>query len=112
MSFNSLLNLTCDIQEYSETQDSAGQMIKSWSDVATNIPCRIDAMGGGLIEEPEVIYEAATHLLFCNDISGVSLSVHNHRVVVGSDTYKIIRVEKVYGYSNLHHLEVYLEIVT
>jgi len=109
MSFDSLLNLTCNVQELTESQDGAGQMVKSWANIATGLACRLDTASGGLSTIPEVQYEAATHVLFMREISGTTISTKTHRIVVGSDAYTILRVHHTYGYSDLNHLEIELE---
>lgn len=111
MSFDSLLNKTCTIQSKSDTQDAAGQMVPSWTTVASNVPCRINAIGGGEQRAPTMVYEQVTHTLFLREQSGINLEVGTYRIVVDSVNYNLLLIKKIYGYSDLDHLELLLEIV-
>ena len=110
MSFDSLLDRTCTIQENAVAQDTAMQKIKTWSNVATSVKCRLDPIGGGLITVPEVVYASATHTLFMRVQSGFTLTIKQHRIIIGSDTYTILLVSELHEYSGTDHLEVLLEL--
>ena len=110
MSFDSLLDRVCTIQENTVSQDTAMQKIKTWSNVATSVKCRLDPVGGGLITVPTVVYASATHELFMRVQSGLTLTIKQHRIVIGSDTYTILLVPELHEYSDVNHLEVLLEL--
>ncbi len=110
MSFNSLLDRICTIQENSVTQDAAMEKIKSWSNVLTGVACRLDPIGGGLVNVPSVVYESATHELFMRPQSGLTITTKQHRIVIGSDTYTILLPPALHGHSGTHHLELLLEL--
>jgi len=109
MSFDSLSISTCTIQLKTETQDSYGQMIESWADAVTDVSCRIDGAGGGLVGTPREVYERATHIFFMKVQAGVTLNSKDHRLIVGSDTYAILLVDEIYDSIGVHHLEVITE---
>lgn len=114
MSFDSLLIKTCAIQLNTPTQNSYGQMIESWANIAglTAVPCRLEVAGGGLVGTPREIYDSITHVLFMKEPSGITLNTENHRIVIDGDNYSILLVEKVYDSTGVHHLEVMLQKVT
>lgn len=110
MSFQSLLNLSCNIEINSSTQDAAGQMIYTWITLSSNIPCRLDPAEDGLQTTMRAIYERVTHILFM-EIPTISpaLNTQDHRIDINGEKYSILLISKVYGYSNGHHLEILLE---
>lgn len=110
MGFNNLLDRTCTIQENAVTQDAAMEKIKTWTNVLTNVKCRLDPIGGGLVNVPPVVYKSATHELFMLAQSGLTITAKQHRIVIGSDTYTILLVPDLHGYKDTHHLELLLEL--
>lgn len=112
MSFDSLLNKVCTIEINTPTQDEAGQMIESWSTIASGLPCRLDPTEGGVEETPRAVYEVATHILFMRvPVTPANFNTEEHRIDVDGDKFTIILISKVYGMSELDHLELYLEKV-
>lgn len=111
MSLDSFLNLTCTIEVKAETQDAAGQKIISWTTAVANVKCRIDAAGGGEIIIPTAVFENTTHILFLRNPTTITLAIGTHRISLGGEYYNILLVKKLYGFSDLDHLELLLEIV-
>jgi hypothetical protein len=89
-------------------------MIESWADIAglTAVKCRVDTMGGGLNKTPREVYEKATHVIFMATQSAITLNTKDHRIVIGSDTYIILLVDKVYDSVGIDHYEIVAEKVT
>lgn len=110
MSFDNLLDRTCTIQENSVAQDAAMQKIPTWSNVAINVKCRLDSVDGGLTIEPPVVFAKARYQLFMRVQSGFTLTIKQHRIVIGQNTYTILFPPELHQYSGAHHLEVLLEL--
>ncbi len=112
MSFDGLLNKSCTFQLNTPTQDASKQLIDSWANVAllTDLPCRLDAIGGGLISTPTKVYESATHNLFLRKPATPTITIKNHRVVIEGNTYEILSVQELYADKLISHLELVLEL--
>lgn len=111
MGFNNLLNKTCIIESKTETQDAAGQMIESWATAESDISCRLDPTTGTVVETPKAVYEIASHILFMREPT-TSLSTETHRIDVDGDKFNLLLISKVYGFSDLNHLELVLEKIS
>jgi hypothetical protein len=111
VSFDNLLNLLCNIEANTPTQDAAGQMIESWAAILSNIPCRLDPAVDGVVDTPKAVYEVASHILFMREPTSLVLTTKDHRVSLAGVKYNILLVSKVYGYAALNHLELILEKV-
>ena len=113
MGFNALLKDSCTFQVNTPAQDSSGQQIESWADVValTGLKCRIEPIGGGLVGAPTKVYEDATHTLFLRK-PGTTITTKDHRVVISGNTYAILLVQDLSGFSSVHHLELVLSLVT
>lgn len=112
MSFDNLLNKTCSIELNTPVQDDAGQMIEGWTVVASGLPCRLDPTEGGVTDTPKAIYELATHIMFMRiPTTPADFNTKDHRVDVDGDKFTVILISEVYGYSDLNHLEVFLQKV-
>lgn len=105
MSFEGLLNKTCNIQALTETQNStSGQKVKAWANLHTGVKCRLDQNTGSEFSAPDSIKSKATHILF--------LKIHNltakaSRINIGVNNYNILSVQDGGGHG--HHLELLLE---
>lgn len=111
MSFDGLLNRSCTFQLNTPTQDGAQQLIASWADVValTDLSCRLDPVGGGLVGTPTKVYESATHTLFLRK-PATAITIKNHRVVIDGDTYEILAIQELYASKLISHLELVLEL--
>ena len=104
MGFKQLLNKTCVIRRFTSTaKDAHGNPIKVWSDLATDVPCRLQARRGRETTQPVQVV-VGTHTLFLEprDIT------EKDQIIIGSDTFEVLFVEDAAGQG--HHLEVDLEI--
>ena len=109
MSFDSMLNKRCNIEQKTITQDSYGQQQDTWNVVIAGAACRIDERGGGLIEAPEEVFESARHVLFMRPPVSVTLTTEAHRIVLEGTRYKIVLIGDYYQETPMHHLEILLE---
>lgn len=109
MSFDGLLNNTCNIEVATRTQDAGGQMAKSWANLSTGIKCRLSGSGGGESRNEAFAYYKATHMLFIREIAGVTLNTSSHRVDVGGTKYKILHINIVDSMALTNHIELMLE---
>lgn len=101
MSFTSLLIHRCTIQ--GKTLSTSGyEKTASWSDLATDVPTRKDAV-------PARILDADMRINSDDDMFFFNPSVvieRGNRIVFDGDTYDVIDVNKMYDSKALHHLEV------
>jgi SPP1 family predicted phage head-tail adaptor len=82
---------TCTIQQVTETQDAAGQAIKSWSDtLMVALACRVVPASGGERQQATGIYAVMTHTI---NLDGYYPAiVEKMRAVVGATNYNILLV--------------------
>lgn len=111
MSFNGLLNTTCSIEVNTPTQDSSGQEIASWANAATSVPCRVDALSGGVQDKSDSVFDLATHRIFLNNPSGITITTLSYRIDIGGTKYRILLVSNFVDFSNEHHLELLTEVL-
>lgn len=111
MSFDSLLNQKCNIEENTPTQGTAGEQTDRWAAVASAVKCRFEPKGGGRIVGAQSIYEKASHILYMRARSGLKITTKDHRVDVAGEKYTILLVSVIPGRSYTSHLELLLEKV-
>lgn len=105
MSFDSLLNRTCTIQEKENTFSATGSPTKTWSDKETNAKCAIQTISGedGSQEQYEKLN--VTHFAFFKTAADI---VAGNRIISDSVNYTVKRVDDAAGRD--HHKEVLLEL--
>lgn len=103
MSFDSHLNAVCSIQKQTEVQVAGGEKTKTWTDVATNVKCRLDQAGGQEMETAEGKVVKATHILFMNN---TTVGERDYRIMIGLKKFNILSVGNAGGHG--HHLELLL----
>jgi len=107
VSFDSLLNNTCIIQERTKTQDSlTGDMIESWVNVYTNVKCRLNRNTGSEYIAQETKIASNDYTLFI--AMGFMINTGEHRVIVDNKIYNITDINNAGGQS--HHFELRLQI--
>lgn len=108
MSFDSMLPITdAIIYQPTETSDGAGgfDIVYSTKRVAA-YKCRIYSPVG----EVEITQSGENVLIKIKCIGEYFAGItENDLLVNGSDTYRIVQVNKVYGRSAIHHLEMKLQ---
>lgn len=81
----------CTIQYLSETVDADGQVVKTWTDRYTDVPCNVMPLDGREIKRPNQTYVVAN--------TSIALQEHypdikeSDRAIVGGTTYDILFVE-------------------
>jgi len=111
MSFSGLLNTTCTIELNTPAQDGSGQEIASWATAASSVPCRVDALTGGVTDTSDSIFDLATHRIFLENPSGVTITTQNHRIDISSVKYRILLVSSMIDFSGEHHLQLLTEVL-
>jgi hypothetical protein len=105
LSYPSLLNLICDIQEETVTYSDTGSPSTAWADKATNEKCGIQPASGGLVSaeyaERYNITNVGFFLISADIVAG-------NKVIVGGTEYIVKRVFDAAGRG--HHKEVGLEL--
>lgn len=106
MGFAQLLNKTCVIRRFtSSSNDAHGNPVKVWSDLATDIACRLQPRRGREAVQPTQVV-VGSHVLFLEIGTDIT---ERDRVVVATLTYEVLFVGDAAGQG--HHLEVDLELV-
>ena len=107
MSFDNLLNLTCNIQRQSKTQSATtGEMVINYATVYTGIKCRLDEASGGVMFSNNQKLQRATHTLFLH--YGKTIK-ETDKIVIGSSSYIVLLIKNAGGHN--HHNELILEII-
>ena len=106
MGFKQMLNVTCVIRRFtSSSKDAHGNLVKVWSDLATDVACRLQPRRGREAVQPTQVV-VGSHVLFLEIGTDIT---EKDRVVVGATTYEVLFVEDAAGQG--HHLEADLELV-
>ena len=107
MSFNSLLIDECTVQEYADAAiDDYGVPGKTWTDFATDEPCRLVPATNREVQVGARVV-IAEYLLFIDNI-GVTEQM---QVIMGAITYEILSVMIRKDGVNGHHQECLLRTV-
>lgn len=102
MSFTNLLIHTCTIR--SKTLNRTGyEKTEAWTDAATNVPCRHDSSNGVKIADGGMRVNTDDDLFFF--LPGVTIARGN-QIVHDGVTFEVVKVNKLFDKSALHHLEV------
>lgn len=108
MSFQGLLNTSCNIQKIINAQDSTtGELEKTWANIYTGVKCRLDQASGQEFASPNSILARATHILFMD--KKYTLKEGTYRIVTGGNNYNILLVSDGGGHG--HHLELTLQLI-
>ncbi len=83
----------CTIQCLTETVDADGQVVKTWTDRHTDVPCNVSPLKGKEIRGPNQTYVVAnTSIALQGHYADI---VESDQVIVGSTTYDILLVEQI-----------------
>lgn len=110
MSFESLLGQTCEIHPQVNTINAFAAVDRDFGDGVT-AKCRLNSRRGfrNDLQRDTVVLDTQYVLYLMPD---VDIS-KEHKVVIDDTDYKVNDVRKMLdGNSNLHHLEVDLEVIT
>jgi len=104
MSFKKLLNKTCEIQRYSASQSSTGQLDKTWATVSTP-KCRVQKRLVSQNKDLASPYADASHVIYM--LPDVNV-LDEDRIVVGANVFEIVAVQKD---SSEHHFEIFAKLI-
>ena len=93
----------CTIETPTETQDSFGQPVVTWSNFLVDEPCQFLPVGGSEPMRGRQIEEKAKAIFRIRYRSGYTQSM---RILFDGDYYGILRIDKIDG------LRRYLEVTT
>lgn len=102
MSFTSLLIHTCNIE--AKTLTTTGyEKVPTWEATSEDVPCRKDSSTGVKITDSNIRLNTDDDMFFF--LPDVEI-VRGNRIAFEGDHYDVIKVNKLYDRSSLHHLEV------
>jgi head-tail adaptor len=108
MSYSGLLNITCIVQELTESQSATGKITQAWADSVTGVKCRIDTAYGRETLTTTGKFAVATHKLFIEYSAGL-LDEKTNRIKIGTNIFDILMVADAGGQN--HHFELLLQRV-
>jgi head-tail adaptor len=85
----------CTIQYLTETVDADGQMVKTWTDRHSDVPCNVMPLKGREIRGPNQTYVVATTAIALQ--GHYADIVESDRAIVGRTTYNILLAESPLG---------------
>lgn len=100
--FTTLLIHSCTIQR-STLNLSGYEQTKSWSNLATSVPCRKDSNVGASRVDGDMRTNVDNEVFFFNPDAPV---LRGDRIIFDGITYDVVDVSKQYDSKALHHLEV------
>ncbi len=81
----------CTVQYLTETVDADGQVVKTWTDRYTDVPCNVMPLKGREIRGPNQTYVVAnTSIALQGHYADI---VESDRAIVGGTTYNILLAE-------------------
>lgn len=105
--FTALLISRCDIQE--KTLSTEGyESEETWENKETDVPTRKDSVDSASISDTEYRENKDDDLFFFN--SDVDI-IRGNKIVFLGDDYDVIKVNKCFGATAVHHLEVVARLV-
>ena len=85
----------CTVQYLTETVDADGQVVKTWTDRHTDVPCNVMPLKGREIRGPNQTYVVAkTSIALQGHYTNI---VGSDRAIVGDTAYDILLVEQILG---------------
>ena len=107
MSFADFLIHTCNIQTLSFSA-SGYEKTKVWNTAYSDVACRHDSDNGAKINDTEIRVNMDDDLFFFDADTTIN---RGDRIVEDGLNYDVIKVNKLYGATSLHHLEVRARLV-
>lgn len=107
MSFNSLLINICDIQ--SKTMSLSGyEKTLQWANIASSVPCRKGSSGNPNIKDGlSRLNTDESIFYFMPDVT----IARGNRIVLDSENYDVVKVNKCQDSIGVHHIEAIARIV-
>lgn len=106
MSYNSLRNRTCTIQEKTLTASATGAQTKTWANKATSVKYTVQTISGGDVSEEWAENSGITHIAFFEISDDI---VKGNKVIDGTTEYIVKRIDDAGGRG--HHKEVMMELL-
>ncbi len=107
MSFDSLLDRLCTIQEKSVAFSDTGSPTKTWADKETNVNCAIQTISGEEASQLRAEKLNVTHFMFFKIDADI---IPGNKVVENGIDYIVKRVDDAAGRG--HHKEILAELST
>lgn len=105
MSFKSLLDKTCTIQEKTISYSDTGSPTKTWADKAINVDCAIQTISGGDASQARSEKLQVTHFMFFEFSADV---IAGNKIISNGIEYIVKRVDD--GGGRGHHKEILAEL--
>ena len=100
--FSNFLIHTCTIEEKTLVQESYEQT-EEWAVRAASVACRKDSDNSAKITDGLIRMNTDDDLFFFNPDVEID---RGNRILLDGDYYDVIKINKLYGATSLHHLEV------
>jgi hypothetical protein len=101
-SFTTLLTALCDIETKAMTKVGYEKTL-SWSVASSDVPTRKDSATNASIADTGIRVNTDDDIFFFNPDVTIA---RGNRIAFDGDHYDVIKVNKVYGATDIHHLEV------
>lgn len=105
MSFRSLLDKTCTIQEKSIAYSDTGSPTKTWANKATEVKCAIQTISGEDASQARSEKLQVTHFIFFEFDADI---VNGNKIISSNIEYIVKRVDNAAGRG--HHKEILAEL--
>ena len=110
---NDALIHVCNIMSRESTYSSDnGQINNTWSVAAANVRCRRDSLKYSRYLSATADSEKVSDIILVNESSAVQFLVTDNQIVIGSETFRIIRKNVYYeeqnfaGVAKIDHYEI------
>lgn len=107
MSFRSLLDRTCTIQEKTVGYSDTGSPTKTWANKETNVKCSIQTLSGEEASQARSEKLNVTHFMFFEFSADV---IAKNKIIENGVDYIVKRVDD--GAGRGHHKEILAELST
>ncbi len=107
MNFTSLLINTCDIQSKAMVL-SGYEKTLTWSDIASDVPCRKGSSGGPAINDGLLRLNTDESIFYFNKDVVIK---RGNRIVFETENYDVVKVNKCQDAVGVHHLEVIARVI-
>lgn len=112
MSFTNLQNKTLSILGKTTLQTQAGQIKNVWAVLQSDVICRMsEAPKNFTVEDTNYKVTKETFIFFLSPSLDGAISKEN-RITYQSKEYYIVKISAFQGKTNIHHLEVYAQVIS
>lgn len=107
MNFTSLLTSTCNIQTKAISRNTYEPVV-TWSAHLSNVACRMDSSNSPSYRDVGIRVNDDQCLFFFNPDVDIK---RGYRIDFDGDFYDVIKVNKCFGQTEVHHLEVVAKVI-